>query len=335
LLTINLNNIAFADPINPKEILRRRYYTGVIAIDRTPPSTPVVIDDGQYTTSSTQLHASWSSSDPESGINGYQYAIGTSLGATDVVRWTFLISQTEVTHTGLNLTEGQNYYFTVKARNGHGFWSQPGNSDGIILDTTPPIITEVIDDGSTTYDRTQLHATWQGQDDGAPIEEYQYSIGTGPSLTDVLDWTSVGLNTEITATGLSLIVAQTYYFNLKARNAANFWSDVNSSDGIAVLNQSPQISSLLPDNSSTFTEQDTIDIEVQAQDPDQDDLEYRYLVDGGVVQDWIPLNTYSWQTQTGDLRLKTITTEVRDEYQAMVSQDTSVFLFRRPPEPAQ
>ena len=99
--------------------------------DVTPPTTPVVIDDGEFTTNKTQLHASWTSSDPESGIVEYQYCIGTSPGAQDVVSWKSVGTTTEITHTGLNLITGPTFYFTVKAKNGVGLWSEEGYSDGI------------------------------------------------------------------------------------------------------------------------------------------------------------------------------------------------------------
>ncbi|MCX6376204.1 MAG: Ig-like domain-containing protein, partial [Armatimonadetes bacterium] len=83
-----------------------------IAIDTTPPSTPVVIDDGDFTTSTTTLHASWSASDPETGIAGYEYAIGTTQGGTDVVSWT-PVSTGYVTRTGLSLTSGNTYFFAA------------------------------------------------------------------------------------------------------------------------------------------------------------------------------------------------------------------------------
>ncbi|MEJ5298183.1 MAG: hypothetical protein WHZ52_09120, partial [Armatimonadota bacterium] len=46
--------------------------------DLSPPTTPVVTDTGRFTSSASVLSASWSSTDPESGIVEYQYAIGTS-----------------------------------------------------------------------------------------------------------------------------------------------------------------------------------------------------------------------------------------------------------------
>ncbi|MDI6689748.1 MAG: S-layer homology domain-containing protein [Actinomycetota bacterium] len=102
-------------------------------IDSTPPSTPVVTGDGDYTSSADRLHASWASSDPQSGVVEYQYAIGTSPGVTDVVPWTSVGSSTSVTRTGLNLERGKTYYFVVKAKNGVGLWSAPGVSDGIMI----------------------------------------------------------------------------------------------------------------------------------------------------------------------------------------------------------
>ena len=67
------------------------------------------------TSSTTQLSANWDmSTDPESGISGYQYAIGTTPGGTQTVRWTDLAYVSSVTRTGLSLTAGQTYYFSVR-----------------------------------------------------------------------------------------------------------------------------------------------------------------------------------------------------------------------------
>lgn len=108
-------------------------YSDTIILDTTAPTTPVVTDDGVNTKSRTTLHASWSSLDSESGIAEYQYAIGTSKGATNVVPWTSVGTNTSVTKTGLSLQKSSTYYFSVKARNGTGLWSQVGYSNGITV----------------------------------------------------------------------------------------------------------------------------------------------------------------------------------------------------------
>jgi hypothetical protein len=104
--------------------------------DVTVPTNPVVSDDGESTTDLTQLHASWTSSDADSGVAEYQYAIGTTSGGTDVVNWTSVGTDTAVTKTGLNLSAATTYYFTVKAKNGQGLWSNVGTSDGIVVQKT-------------------------------------------------------------------------------------------------------------------------------------------------------------------------------------------------------
>ncbi|NIO20471.1 MAG: hypothetical protein GTN76_06955, partial [Candidatus Aenigmarchaeota archaeon] len=107
-----------------------------LMVDTSPPTTPVVTDDGEQTSSLTTLHATWSSSDPESGIAEYQYAIGTdqypSSGWNSEVDWTSTGMNTEITRSDLSLSQGQTYYFNVRARNNADSWSSVGYSDGII-----------------------------------------------------------------------------------------------------------------------------------------------------------------------------------------------------------
>ena len=125
---------------------------GPYYFDDTPPAAPAVADDGDTTSDLTSLSASWSAADAESGIEGYQYAIGTTAGGTDVVDWTTPSPQTAVgvTHSGLTLVEGQTYYFSVRARNAAQLWSSVGSSDGILAQIPTVSILEAkgLEDGS-------------------------------------------------------------------------------------------------------------------------------------------------------------------------------------------
>jgi hypothetical protein len=112
-----------------------------IVYDTTVPSTPSVTD-GDYTNDNTQLTASWSSADAESGIDEFQYALGTMPGGSDVVGWTSAGTSMGVTKMGLSLSDGT-YYFSVKVMNGGGLWSSVGTSDGIIVDTTGPTFSTI------------------------------------------------------------------------------------------------------------------------------------------------------------------------------------------------
>jgi hypothetical protein len=102
--------------------------------DVTPPSAPVVSDDGVRQLSTTQLHATWTAAvDAESGIARYEYAVGYTpydVGSY-IVGWTNAGTATEATITGLSLKTGNVYYVMVRAVNGAGLTGPAGVADGI------------------------------------------------------------------------------------------------------------------------------------------------------------------------------------------------------------
>jgi hypothetical protein len=109
-----------------------------VNVDWTSPSI-VSINDGTVadidtTYSLTALSANWTSSiDPHSGVVEYWYAIGTSTGATDVINWTTNALATSKTHSGLSLTPGQYYYFSIQSEDGAGLLSPVSSSDGQLV----------------------------------------------------------------------------------------------------------------------------------------------------------------------------------------------------------
>jgi spore germination protein YaaH len=112
--------------------------TKTLNVDWSKPIVSTSINDGTtadidtvYTT--TQLSSNWAAAtDPNSSIANYLYAIGTTQGAQNMVAWTSN-NTTSVTKTGLNLTVGQYYYFSVKAVDGAGLICDSINSDGVIV----------------------------------------------------------------------------------------------------------------------------------------------------------------------------------------------------------
>lgn len=120
-----------------------------VNVDWTNPSS-VSVNDGtasdiDTTYSLTQLSSNWVTSiDPHSGITQYWYAIGTSAGATDVVNWTNNALATSKTHTGLSLTPGQYYYFSIQSEDGAGLLSTVSSTDGQLV----LLVTEINDPAS-------------------------------------------------------------------------------------------------------------------------------------------------------------------------------------------
>ena len=103
--------------------------------DFTAPSTPVVTDGGERTSDAAELFASWVSSETESEIREFQYAIGTMPGGQEVQAFGSTENNSVVAGE-LALTEGVTYYFTVRAVNTTGLVSEAGSSDGIVFDPT-------------------------------------------------------------------------------------------------------------------------------------------------------------------------------------------------------
>ncbi len=114
-----------------------------IYVDWTDPSC-VTVNDGSSSDIDTihslsSLSANWTASaDANSGITKYWYALGTSPGASDVVNWTDNHMNTSITNSGLTLTPGQIYYYSVKPVNGAGLHSLC-SSDGVLAALTTSI----------------------------------------------------------------------------------------------------------------------------------------------------------------------------------------------------
>lgn len=143
--------------------------------DPIPPTIPQVTDEGAYTSRKDQLYASWSSSDPVSGISEYKYKITQDSSLGTVVRdWTSTGTYNNVTAGALSLQEGKAYYFAVKAKNGAGTESQPGYSDGITVDSLSPLTIDSGVDGS--WHNSPVTVTLYASDAGSGVDKTYYSI---------------------------------------------------------------------------------------------------------------------------------------------------------------
>ncbi len=115
-----------------------------VFLDTSPPETPDVFDDGATLSTTTELSARWSEChDPDSGIAGYEYAIGTSAGSADVTGWVEAGPNTAMRRMGLSLVQGRTYYVSVRAVNNAGMRGGTGYSDGITVDQNMPFISGV------------------------------------------------------------------------------------------------------------------------------------------------------------------------------------------------
>lgn len=124
-------------------------------IDTTAPTGGTANDgtggDANYNNGSLDtLSANWSGFNGNaSGIASYDYSIGTSPGATDVLTWANTAG-TSVTESSLNLHTSQPYYFNVRAIDNAGNVSTVVSSNGQYV---APTLTFSVSPGTITFDR--------------------------------------------------------------------------------------------------------------------------------------------------------------------------------------
>jgi PKD repeat protein len=109
--------------------------------------------------------------EPHSFIDFYEYCIGLSPGADDVVGWTNNGAENQMTHTGLNLMPDTTYYISVRAVNASGLSTlSHTSSDGLMY----------VDPGSFTV----ADFTIQNTDvcEGDPVEFINLSQNSDSSL---------------------------------------------------------------------------------------------------------------------------------------------------------
>jgi hypothetical protein len=289
------------------------------SVDTTPPESPYSVSDGlgndiAYTGSTTTLSAHWDSAgDPESGIKAYWYAIGTTPGGNNVLNFTDNGIRTAITVSGLTLTQGTTYYFSVKAENGAGVFSQVVSSDGQTVDTTAPTAPLVKDEGEYTNINTELTAQWFSTDAESGLIENKYAIGTSAGATDVVNWTSIGGANAITHSDLNLTEGQIYFFSVKAMNNVGQWSLVGSSDGITVDMSAPYDLSLSIVGAKGSTNSSQVSLWVGAKDNISGVTEMQLSNDGTVWSGWVPYGqTKEWALSSGD-GPKTVHLQVKDK----------------------
>ncbi|MFT7535782.1 MAG: hypothetical protein ACI85K_001735 [Hyphomicrobiaceae bacterium] len=90
-------------------------------------------------------------------------------------------------------------------------------------------------DSDSQEARTSLFANWDAfvDPEGHPVV-YEWSVGTKPGATDVLEWQHVAGSLRAAASNLDLPLGVTLHTNVRAVDLEGHWSAIASSDGIVV-----------------------------------------------------------------------------------------------------
>ncbi|WP_157232221.1 kelch repeat-containing protein [Hyalangium minutum] len=219
--------------------------------DSTPPAGGGTLNDGIASNSlTTSPTLTWTAfTDAGSGLDHYEYALGTTLGGTQARGWTVFTPNAgpSFTLTGLTLTGGTTYYPSIRAYDRAGnFTTLTGN--GWLVDTTAPQAPTGLNDGTATSAASASPiASWTASTDvGSGIARYELAIGSSAGGTDLLNWTSVGNVTSASQAGLTLSPGMTYYTSVRASDQAGNVSAAALGDGWTYTLQGPTTLVFMP-----------------------------------------------------------------------------------------
>ena len=228
--------------------------------DATPPNTrKAQVRDGitgsdiDYQDNTTAMSAEWDGfTDPESGIQYYEYGISRNrAGTPDVYPFKNTGLNTSATAQGLSLTNDV-YYFIVCSVNNAGL-RKCISSDGVLIDFSPPshgLVHDGIIEPDLKYQSslTSMAANWEGVWDlESGIEKFEWSIGTSENdKASAQEYTDVGLSTHVRSqVALNLSSGTKYYVHLKVTNQAGAVRELVS-DGVITDGTPPIPSTIYP-----------------------------------------------------------------------------------------
>lgn len=218
--------------------------------------------DMNYQTSITTLSAMWS--DTDSGLEPIQYlvAVGTDprfpSTRTDVVPFTDVGLNTNITFNDLGLVSLDTYYFTVRVFVASGD-SADASSNGVTVGYEQAIYPGEITINEFQFDTSSLNLHWTDFQSDLPIRLYEVAIGTVELDEDTLElfcrdrtsdfagefslfgFTSVNLDTSASFMNLNLSHNTTYFVSLRALDQAEKCTTVTTAVG-TTIDTSPPVS---------------------------------------------------------------------------------------------
>ncbi len=183
-----------------------------ITVDSGGPSAPTTVNDGtgadiSTTTSTTTLSANWTAStDSGSGLQKYQYAIGTTLGGTNIVPYTDNALSTSITVSGLSLTLNTTYYISVRAVDALGNIGSSTSSNGATVVSASIPTTTLSAIAAATPTTMTATITWTTNELATSRVDYGLTMGYGSFVANNVATSSHQLDIA------NLSAGQTYHF---------------------------------------------------------------------------------------------------------------------------
>ena len=244
---VGLKSVAFSD--------------GVV-FDNTPP-TVVYVEDGAYQSSTRNVTVKFKFIDAESAVQQYRVKVWRRRGLSSLIDvYGSLAFKSTVTTVTLQLTKqltsGASYYVNVTGVNGVSLETTV-QSDGFIVDTTPPLCSPVWDGkGDYLHDveyapsSSKRAISWVCYDSESPIVGYRFSVKNMRTNGYVIPFyvlkTPVNSSGSAFITGGGRILAnyeegQSYTVGIEALNSVGL-KTVNWTNGVAIDSTPPVVKNL-------------------------------------------------------------------------------------------
>ena len=227
-------------------------------LDGTPPAAGTVYDgssdrnDLELQSSTSEISANWSPfTDSNGRITQYEMCVGTEQERCDVNDFISVGIALKGSIQGLSLNHTRKYFVTVRATNEAGY-STMATSNGVRVDSTPPVGGEVRD-GQTLADidfqdgDTYIYANWdEFEDEESDVTRYAWCAGTRKGTCDIIPETDVGDRISVgQQIRPSLTTGMAVFVTVSAYNGAGAITRVFS-DGVKV-DSTPPVVSKVPD----------------------------------------------------------------------------------------
>ena len=195
--------------------------------------------DGVATRAAVFVTANWEGfADPESGIHGYEWAVGSKVCEDDI--WPFQDPHQHVavsddwTHEGLAYPLGDNetgleagtYFVSVRAYNkvvhGGGLVTSVCKSRPFAVDKTPPLFERIY---GVHYSSDQvLTVRYEAEDPESGITQVELAVGTTKFNSDLLAWTVFPHDPADQRVSYPLVIpdGSAMYIRMQATNGVNY-----------------------------------------------------------------------------------------------------------------
>ena len=231
------------------------FWSNGALVDTTPPKKGRVRDghegtDIVYQRYTNILYASWSGfCENETIIHHYELAFGTSPNVSNVQPFTDVGAVTSTSSSNIVVPELRNgvvYYAQVVAYNILGIRSDIAQSDGVLVDITPPEFLLPVFDGTVfqfdfaySSNLTFLSANWKCEDKESGVMQVFAGIGTQPGIQDIATYRAVlPYQNSHTFETLNLTNGLRYFSSVKCINNVGLQNTL-SSDGIIIDSTPP------------------------------------------------------------------------------------------------